>query len=738
MGIDAPPHTMFTVATCFARRRAIHPITLALVLAGAVGANGATPAVRGPLGLVGAQAAYRLDVPTPPRATTVAQFTLATGTTEGSGDRAAQWLRLQATKANHETFTVWVLTPAYPARDLKTASRQTQRYVLQEGDRSPRQFVDDNTGAAVLPTSGAWEWLWPRPVTGEPDRDGFAAAVDWLGHRYRLDGTTASTEAPTVPAARVVRLRPSAMIGIPGTTRTQEERRRFDGSDYLMVRLTQADYAQMIEAGMNCLHVDPEQAGWIQDEPVFYWGPGAAEAGFPECLFRSTYLGPALFLDEPAVGTRDHVIRPRLEKEPALRRELNPARMFEAFREHYHEAVVKGAPAALIAGLQARNDVELGTLRFPQRNLYSWETMIASAAWQLTGEPESGPAAIVFEPPGRVGTRRTLPEMNMAYGCQLPVEPATLQAILFAWLRGAARASDKDWGLSIYGAVDRADAPALLTSAYDAGARYFFYWDNYQLACVPFSECLTLTRHLNAHIRSHPDRDEIRLKRAAEVLLLLPPGYDLGHTHMGRGNLWGLGELNLERTNAFGIRYRQVMSNAFVEIERCRRLGIAFDARWDLPGLPVEGYREVVRVREGGGLERRLNGGVTQRYKPRPPLRPAGQAPALAVETRGGISGGARALTARADVREGSAHVYYTTGTDREGIYRNALVLWELYGPAPEDYQQLTGRRVPSEATGASEVHFSLARPGHYRLRVATSDLAGRSTVVWKSIEVGP
>ncbi len=39
--------------------------------------------------------------------------------------------------------------------------------------------------------------------------------------------------------------------------------------------------------------------------------------------------------------------------------------------------------------------------------------------------------------------------------------PAHLAGILFGFLRGAARAAEKDWGVSIYGAVDRADAPWL-------------------------------------------------------------------------------------------------------------------------------------------------------------------------------------------------------------------------------------------------------------------------------------
>jgi hypothetical protein len=360
----------------------------------------------------------------------------------------------------------------------------------------------------------------------------------------------------------------------------------------------------------------------------------------------------------------------------------------------------------------------------------------------LTAEPEGGPGAIVFEPPGRLGTRRTLPEMNMAYGCQLPPDdPANLAAVIIGFLRGAARASDKDWGLSIYGAVDRADAPWLLTHAYDLGAKYFFFWDNYQLACVPHGECLALARHLQGHVQNHPERDLRRLRRAAEVAILLPPGYDLGHTHMGRGNLWGLGELNLERTNRHGVRYRQVMGNFFTEIERCRRLGVAFDLLWDLNGLKLDGYREVVRVREDGRVEIVEDGRRSLREGPRVPERPAGRPPQLTVELSGPNGGLPGPVRARARITEGASPVYYTTGADQSGVYHNAMVLWELYGPGEADYRTLTGRGTAHEsrdpAAAVVEVQFSVEQTGRYRLRAATTDLTGRSAVTWTEFEAG-
>ncbi|MCC6821095.1 MAG: hypothetical protein IT579_10225, partial [Verrucomicrobia subdivision 3 bacterium] len=643
-----------------------------------------------PLGPSGTKATYVSESAAPLRDTVVKRLVMSLGPVETRVAGSFQWLELDATKATGERFRVWLLANAYPQRTLPLVATNLVRYVLQEGDAQPREFVHRVTGAPVLPTTGAWEFLWPRPEAGE-FRDGIAAPrIVWLGHTYKLESTDRSVNAAVPPEPHRIELLPDVLVGVPSNTRTRDDRRRYDGSDYELVRLTRDDYAQMIRAGMNCFRADAEQAGWIADEPVFVWGIGGKDVRYPEVLFRSTWLGPTVFLDEPAVHTRDQIVRPRLAKTPELRKTITPQVMLGEFTNLFHETIAQGAPWALINGLRARSDVDLGTLTFPQRNLYAWETMVASAAWQLTAEPNGGPAAIVFEPPGRVGARRTLPEMNMAYGCQIPVDnPTFLADLIFGFLRGAARLTDKNWGVSIYGGVDQADAPLLLTHAYDLGAKYFFFWDNYQQACVPFGECLALARNLQAQVASHPARDTRRLKRAAEVAILLPPGYDLGHVHMGRGNLWGLGELNLERTNRFGISYRTVMGNFFTEIERCLRLGVPFDLLWDLHGLKLDDYREVVRVREDGHVEVIADGNRSEQSGPRTPTRPPGAAPGLAVELADNGEQGPRTITARSRVTEQAVPVYYTTGTDDHGIYHNARVLWELYGPGEADYRAL-------------------------------------------------
>jgi len=695
-----------------------------------------------PIGELGLAAMYCHESGGAIPGSVVKTLTLILGPLEEKNGRLFQWLCLRASKANGEVFAVWILTDRYPPAGVSAAREATARYILQEGTSQAMEFRDRFSGDAVLPSLGGWRNLWPRAAEGAFSDGLFARKTRYLGKNYLLERLENSGNV-TLPAdIRVLELLPDVLIGVPSNTRQKDETRRYDDSDYEPIRLTKSDYDEMIEAGMNCLRVDKEQAGWIDRRDVFYWGIGAQQINYPECLYRSNYLGPILFLDEPAVCTRDHVIRPRLKKEPEFRKAITPQIALGEFQKYFHKAKYQGSPTALISGLAARLDVDVGDMEFLQQNLYSWETMVSSALYQLSEGKNSPPCAMVFEPPGRFGTLRTLPEMNMAYLCQIPVDdPKNLIGIIYGFLHGAARLTEKGWGTSIYGQVDCADAPWFLTHAYDLGAQHFFFWDSARLACVPYSECLALARNLREHVESHPHRDLKKLKQAAEVAILLPAGYNLGHVYMGKGNLWGLGELNLERANREGVKYRTVMGNFFTEIERCIRLGVAYDLFWDIEEHRPAGYREIVRVREDGKVEVTADGKNTLHDGPRIPDRPGGVPPQLDIELSTQSGKAPLQIVARALVTKRSADVYYTLGANSKGIYGNAMVLWELYGPGEEDYRFLSGENrephIDEEGSRTSvEIQFTIGQSGEYRLRAATVDLAGRTTVVWKNILV--
>jgi len=442
------------------------------------------------------------------------------------------------------------------------------------------------------------------------------------------------------------------------------------------------------------------------------------------------------------VHTRDHALKPKFKKDPSLRKTVTPQKFFEEFKHEYHKAKYERSPIRLLKELSSREDVNIGDMDFLQQNVYTWETMPSSAIYQLSEGDKSTPYAMVFEPPGRLGAKRVLPELNMSFDCQIPADdPKNLIGMMKGFLRGAARVTNKEWGISIYGQVIRSEAYWYMTHAYDQGASLFFYWDSYQLAAVPYNEYLSLSNNLREHSKNFPRGDLEKLKKDATIAILIPPGYNLGHVKMGIGNISGLGELNMERINSQGVKYRDVMSNFYIEIERCIRLGIEYDAFWNLENFELNGYDEIVEIREDGKVEITKNGKSKLLESARIPERPEGISPKLSVEINSTSNKAPSTITAFAKITEGSSPVYYTQGANKNGIYRNVYVLWELYGPEDEDYTDFWAERwyVPVIENGNSaftEIKFKIDKPGNYKLKVSTSDLAGRSTVVWKEIVI--
>jgi len=695
-----------------------------------------------PLGKPGLIFTYTLTDDGPVPGSVVKKFTLSFGPVEEREDERFQWLRLRTEKADGEYFTVWILTQEYPPADLEEAEAKIARYILREGEGESLEFRHPFTGEAVLPALGAWKYLFPRSETGNFPNSEAPTQAFYLGKEYQRSDVAEHSEVTPPAAVTRVELLSDALIGVPGNTRPKDDRRRYDDTDYEYVRLTREDYDEMIGAGMNCFRVEPEQIAWLEKRNVYYWGIGGKDIQYPEYLYRSNYLSPLFYMDEPAVGTRDYVIRPRLEKDLEFRHAIDPRICYDEFRKHFADARNRVISGDMLHQLKSRPDVDVGNMEFRQQNIYSWDTFASSALYQLSEDIDGPPYAFVFEPPGRFGTRRTLPEMNMAYQCQIPVDdPKNLIDIIYGFLRGGARITGKEWGTSIYGAVDRADSYWYLTHAYDNGARLFFFWDTYRLACVPYRECLSLARHLRGHIESHPHRNLKQLKQTGEVAVLLPAGYNLGHVHMGKGNLWGLEVLNLERKNRLGIPYRKVMSNFFVEIERCLRLGVAFDLFWDLDSVPISGYRELVRIKEDGSVAVVTDGQRIVYDGARIPPRPEGTPPRISLDLSPAGGEAPLAVTARAVLEEGSSPVYYTTGTGADGVYRNQKIFWELYGPDEKDYRVLNrGNPIPATPEDSNPTtlvnQFLLEKPGVYRLRASTCDLAGRTAVAWKEVAV--
>ncbi len=670
-------------------------------------------------------------------------FTLTAGNIEVLNGVPYQWICLEGRKVNGQNFSVWILTSEYPPETSEKAEEVVYSYILIKSGSDPVKYLDRFRTTAVLPNTGAWKYLLPRSANHTNPFSTKEQKIRLLGLKYTFEGKKLISP-PTPPGKpHKIVLTPDLLIGIPHNTKMKYGIRKYDDSEYEYVLMTKDDYYEMIKAGLNCFYVSPREKEWVENENVYYWGVGGKNVSYPECLYQSNYIGPVIFFDEPMVGTRDHVIRPKLREDPGFRKTITPQIAFDEFKKVFHKKKYEEGPTRLIKELNARKDVDTGDMDFLQQNVYSWETMVSSAAYQLSEGNRTPPDAMVFEPPGRFGTRRVLPELNMCFDCQIPADDSNnLIGIIYGFLRGAARATQKTWGMSIYGQVDRSDAYWFMTHAYDLGATRFFFWDNHRLAAVPYSEYISLSKNLREHAANFPNRNLSKLTASAEVAILIPPYYNLGHVKMGLGSITGLPELNLERKNACGIKYRTVMSNFLTEVERCIRLGIEYDLFWNLENLDLKGYREIVSIREDGKVAVTENGETNLFNAARKPERPQGRPPTVTVKVQKGGNSLPATITAIAHVTEGSAPVYYTMGADSSGIYINQYVLWELFGPEKEDYTDLWNDRwavsiVENDHSATAEIHFKIDNPGNYRLRVASTDLAGRSAVVWQDIHIG-
>lgn len=672
----------------------------------------------------------------------VQTVTLTLGAAVEKNKTTYQWLFLHAIKANGENFTVQFLSTAYPSSDVKIAYNQLKRYVLSQTNRPSIEYIDANNGTVILPNTGAWKHLLPQFENGVNPFQESKKNCTYLGFNYKLKSHKKENIPTFSEETLKIKLTPNLLIGVPHNSKVKNETRRYDESDYEYVKFTKENYFEMIAHGMNVFNVNAEQLKWIQNENIYYWGIGGENVSYPECLYKSNYIGPAIFFDEPMVHARDYNLKPKFKKDPNLRKTITPQLYFEEFKKEYHHAKYEASPTRLLKELNQREDVSVGAMDFLQQNIYTWETMPSSALYQLSEGDQSAPAAFVFEPPGRLGAKRVLPELNMSFDCQIPINnPNNLFGIIQGFIRGAARATNKEWGISIYGQVIRSDAYWMLTNAYDQGATRFFYWDSYQLAAVPYNEYLSMSKNLRAYAKNFPNRDLEKLKKAAEVAIVLPVGYNLGHVKMGIGNFSGLGELNMERENGHRVKYREIMNNFYIEIERCIRLGVDYDLFWNLDTIELKGYRELITIQEDGKVEIITNGISEVLDSARVPERPAGDNPLLSVDLKSSAENNMYSVIATASIQETTAPVYYTQGAGIDGVYRNTYVLWELYGPNEEDYTDFWKERwnvsVSENGNSATnEIKFVINKPGDYRLKVSTTDVAGRSTVVWKDIVV--
>jgi hypothetical protein len=514
------------------------------------------------------------------------------GPKEPIGRRSAsgQWWQLEI-RTNAEASS----PPQCIVRGLTStdplAGRQKLRFYRYQlrvpGTSEALEYVDRHSSAALLPAWMDFEKQFiPSPAEASRRESGAPETCAFLGHVLSLHHIRRDAAWAPWPEVKRLELDREVLVGTGRNFKDVEGQRlpqTPQPRNYTYTNFTAADYRTMIEAGMNLFTVAPEQEQWVRAEPVFYLrhAPGQPPLLYPADLFRANYLGPAMFMDEPAsILTWDKYAAGVLThfSDAATLIEQRTHATFDSESPHYSRYWLESQ----LRGL----GVNLGGLRLAQLELPVWETYYDTAFYEMKG----GGSGIVHE--GRYQLN-DFDDMVARFTGEL--RRHMVREMLqwhYAFLRGGSRPFGKFWGTAIYGQCEPAIAPEAFTAAYDMGARYFWFWTSDHGHHVPWLEQLALARGLHTYAREHPRSSLYAPRPKTDKVILLPNGSFATYAIHVR-----LGCLDKEGKSEESQRHRRLMHRMLDAVHECFRKGEDFDIAVD-DGRPVRGYRRVLRLTE--------------------------------------------------------------------------------------------------------------------------------------------
>jgi hypothetical protein len=488
-------------------------------------------------------------------------------------------IEVKASEQSPPLFSLRALTSSDPLGEPSSPIR-FERYMLHIPETGETyEYVNIHTRRALLPPWKNFQTDFiPRKAKGAGIRNGFPETASYLGHTLSLREVKTQARWNSWPEVKTLILDPELLVGTGRNFRDAEGHRLPQWpqrTDYTYVLFTREDYRTMIDAGMNLFTVNPQQSTWIRSEPVFYIrsADGSPPLSYPADLYRSNYLGPVMFMDEPAILM---VGDPNIHKTLLYFSDAVNV-LQQRIREEYKCAFE-------LENQLIRAGVNLGDMRLEQHDFPAWETMYQTAYYQLS----AGLAGFVHE------GRYRLPEFDSA-AAKWTDKPRkhTAEEMLryhYAFLRGAARQTGKHWGTAIYGQADPQIAPLAVTLAYDMGARYIWFWTSDHDHHVPWPEQLALARVLKQHAATHPRRSIFANRPLLDRAIVVPYGWliDLG-------DLWWVRALDPDLKNPYSQRYQSLMRRFHAEVQKAMDSGEEFDVVVD-DGKPIRGYRSIVRV----------------------------------------------------------------------------------------------------------------------------------------------
>lgn len=493
-----------------------------------------------------------------------------TGTEDVGGVPCAWWEFTAATRTG-ASFGVRILSERAALTSHEGVGR-IERYLYRDFDGRVLEYRDAGTGRALLPMVSFRDDFLPKTARYAAFDRGWASAGTFLGHTIvRVDDRFAPKRAVFEPSEVLV-LRPDFLIA------TQINGRNDDiplqpGDDPPASRpYTRGELETMIEAGVNFFHDAGDLMPWLMRQPVFY----QRAPSFTDSFYRSNHYMGRMYLDEPAVrfGWDEEVPGAEL---------FGPEQHAESVRRRVESEMTTERRRLPIGP-------NTGTLDLFGRNAMSWDTYYYTAWYQLS----AGASSITHE--GRYRDRGYGWSPEAFYG-EEGLEELTFADQLHylnAFIRGAARAFDAEWGVSVYPEGERGLFAEAYRTAYDMGARHFWYWTHPPMTDWPLF--LDLARTLTEHAARSPRGSHMEASRQATVGIVLPRGY----TITPDGSVWGC---ERDRMTRGGVTYGDVAASALGEGILCSRRGIAYDYLVDEPFARDLGYERLVILREDGSME---------------------------------------------------------------------------------------------------------------------------------------
>ncbi|MCK5642484.1 MAG: hypothetical protein KAJ19_16880, partial [Gammaproteobacteria bacterium] len=486
---------------------------------------------------------------------------------------------MKCTKISGKCFSIWLLCNGDPFGANAHKDVTFVRYILQESDREPTEYIEKRSGQALLPIWGFVEELLPRARL-QGDNTLFKEGV-YLGHPL-VQQEVLDPEPIVLPGdiKRLV-LDSELVIGTGRNFRDDGKGRKSKKDNYNYVPFTKDNYDEMIDAGISYFTAKGEQIDWIYDRAVFYDGR-SSDVNFPEELYRSNFLGHSMFIDEPACLLAG-------EYPEGVSTDVPPKMIYDHITKHKSRHSCRKWFQE--AGL------DMGDMKIVEP-LPIWETYVGTSYYQLAANPYGFVQECRWhiDPDYDSAQILILQRLNAEYDAEISVTPENLFLWFYSQMRGPARVFGSRWGMSIYGQAEPQLRLPSMKLAYDMGASYIWFWTSDHGHHVPYTEQIALTRAIRQYADANPRPPLKQLISKAETVIVLPYGYtlpSLWHLYM-----WGTHLYATDRTNDLGKTYKEVLTPAIKHISYCLANNIPYDVVPAGPEFDPTVYKKVIRINE--------------------------------------------------------------------------------------------------------------------------------------------